>query len=246
MSSHEYKIYRYWSPSGKSYIGQTNQTLNARSGSNGQNYYASTKFFNAIKKYGFEWFKEHREILFDGLFKDEADKLEHDCIIKYDSINNGYNIQTGGSFNINELRAMKPIIGINCQTKKIEYFDSIAEAARQKKLNRRSINKVVNHEKGHKTIGGYVWCSVEEWNSLEDIEKEKLMNTVPVYIMKRSPVICLTTGEKFNSIKEAEKAKHCNNISPCCRGIMHSAGKLPDGTPLKWKYINECGDANVN
>lgn len=36
--SNDYIIYRYWSPSGKSYIGQTCQTLAARSGGVGQQY----------------------------------------------------------------------------------------------------------------------------------------------------------------------------------------------------------------
>ena len=81
-----YVIYRYWSPSGKSYIGQTCQSLSARSGREGQQYWASTKFYNAIKKYGWEWFKNHKEILADGLTEEQADELEHYYIKKYDMI----------------------------------------------------------------------------------------------------------------------------------------------------------------
>ena len=53
-------------------------------------------------------------------------------------------------------------------------------------------------------------------------------------------VICVTTGETFNTIKEAaEKYKvHATNISQCCRGNLRRAGRLPDGTQLEWQYIN--------
>ena len=59
----------------------------------------------------------------------------------------------------------------------------------------------------------------------------------------RSKVICVTTGEKFDSIKEA--SGHYNvtqsNISSCCIGVRKSAGKL-NGTPLKWKYLKDYDD----
>lgn len=51
-------------------------------------------------------------------------------------------------------------------------------------------------------------------------------------------VICLTTGEKFRSIIEASEKYGCNrsDITQCCKGNRKSAGKLPDGTKLTWKY----------
>lgn len=53
-------------------------------------------------------------------------------------------------------------------------------------------------------------------------------------------VTCITTGETFNYIKEAaEKYNICpQGISHCCRGKYKTAGKLPNGTPLQWKYID--------
>jgi rubredoxin len=51
-------------------------------------------------------------------------------------------------------------------------------------------------------------------------------------------VICLTTGEIFKSVKEAVLKHKSWNVSACCRGIRNYAGKLSDGTPLKWKYFN--------
>lgn len=60
----------------------------------GKNYFSSIKFFRAIQKYGWENFTH--EILYENLNKEAANKIERDLIRKYDSINNGYNIQEGG------------------------------------------------------------------------------------------------------------------------------------------------------
>ena len=57
---------------------------------------------------------------------------------------------------------------------------------------------------------------------------------------QRRSVICITTGEVFNTIKDAVKKYkvHATNISQCCRGKVNHTGKLPDGTPLEWRYID--------
>lgn len=237
MSDGKYVIYRYWSPSGKSYIGQTNQTLNNRSGKFGQNYKTSTKFYNAIQKYGFIWFKTHREILQNNLTKEQANNLERYYINYYNSINNGYNIQSGGTFNPAEL-SNKKVVGINCYTKKLEFFDSITLAAIDKGLKRRSINKVVLHEKNHYTIGGYVWVFLNEWNNLSELQKKQIMNIMPQIRNKKRKVVCVTTGEHFESIKQAQQINKCNNIGACCRGVINDAG-IENEKKLYWRYDEE-------
>lgn len=61
---------------------------------------------------------------------------------------------------------------------------------------------------------------------------------------KAKSVICLTTGERFETITEAGKhygIKSFLKISSCCTGKRQHCGKLPDGTPLAWKY-SDTGD----
>lgn len=67
---------------------------------------------------------------------------------------------------------------------------------------------------------------------------------------KNSPfaksVICITTKKIFYTAKEAGEYYKCNrgNISSCCKGKYKTAGKLSDGTPLVWMYLevflNKC------
>ena len=76
---------------GQVYIGQTNNIKNRWKPSAYKN---CIKFYNAIQKYGWDNF-EH-EILANELTLEEANELETKFIIEYDSINNGFNLNTDG------------------------------------------------------------------------------------------------------------------------------------------------------
>lgn len=91
--SKTYIIYKHTSPSGKVYIGQTNQIPELRF-RNGEGYRSSKKFYNAILKYGWKNFKH--EILFTNLNKISADCIETDLIYYYKQIGISYNIADGG------------------------------------------------------------------------------------------------------------------------------------------------------
>lgn len=52
-------------------------------------------------------------------------------------------------------------------------------------------------------------------------------------------VICITTGDIFDCISDASKSYGVHGISNCCRGKYNYAGKLKDGTKLKWMYYKE-------
>lgn len=79
---------------GKVYVGQT-CNLSERWRNNGKNYFNSIKFYNAIKKYGWDNFTH--EVVYSNLNKQAADKLEKELIHKYNSIEEGYNLKEGGS-----------------------------------------------------------------------------------------------------------------------------------------------------
>ena len=84
-------IYKYTSPSGKSYIGQTINSLSQRS-KNGCHYKNSTYFYNAIQKYGFENFKWE---IFGEFPIEELSQNEIEFIKEYNTVVPfGYNIRT--------------------------------------------------------------------------------------------------------------------------------------------------------
>ena len=79
---------------GKKYVGQTIQRPEDR-WHGGANYRQCPKFWNAIKKYGWDNF-EHEVI---PALLEELDFLECEFIKKYDTVNNGYNCESGGNKN---------------------------------------------------------------------------------------------------------------------------------------------------
>lgn len=52
-------------------------------------------------------------------------------------------------------------------------------------------------------------------------------------------IILTNTGEVFNFIKDAVRKYGVKNISGCCTGKIVSAGKMPDGTPMIWRYLED-------
>lgn len=79
---------------GKSYIGQTTSSMESRWKAHLYNK-SKTKFTCALKKYN-EKYWTHK-ILAYADNKEDLDDLEIFFIEKYDTINNGYNIRTGGA-----------------------------------------------------------------------------------------------------------------------------------------------------
>lgn len=91
----KYYIYKHTAPNGKSYIGITSREPEVR-WANGNGYCGQSKFYNAIKKYG--WDNIEHEILFSDLPRDLACQREKEHIRQFDTINNGYNCSTGGEY----------------------------------------------------------------------------------------------------------------------------------------------------
>ena len=97
------------------------------------------------------------------------------------------------------------------------------------------------------------WFTRKEQVTLNDITKERVnklisetgKRTVAIATEKRKKkVMCVTTGEIFNSARDAAKHYNMKDIG----GVSHAAnpnykqktaGKLPDGTKLEWRYIED-------
>lgn len=229
---------------GKVYIGQTKQTLQKRWG-RGSEYSTCTHFYKAIQKYGWDNFQHI--VLECGLNDDEINEKEEYWINYYNSIENGYNIKKGGG-NIPFTEEHKNNISIGLtktcghkviclNTKKI--YDSINSAKKDtgaEHIEKCCLGKL--QSAGRDAEGNaLIWRYIEDYNPEEKIEIKK-------QIRKKTPILCVTTGEIYSSIKEASRQTNIDNgsICKCCNGKRKSAGKTPNGEPMVWQFLDDRED----
>ena len=127
-------VYKYTSPSGKSYIGQTNNVK--RRATEHKNPKSGCRVFNnAIKKYG--WNNFLCEILIDDISINESNYWEEYYIEKYNTLApNGYNLNTGG----------------NSKTPSDDTRIKLKEFQSNKILNEDTKQKISNTLKGHQCL----------------------------------------------------------------------------------------------
>lgn len=95
VKNNKFIVYAHIAPNGKTYVGITSHKNPNRRWQNGQGYRKQKKFYNAILKYGWDNF-EHVIIARD-LPQSLACEFERKLIVHYNSIENGYNVDAGGS-----------------------------------------------------------------------------------------------------------------------------------------------------
>lgn len=184
MELKNYTVYVHGFPDGKKYVGLTKQTCRQRWGSHGQGY-KDQPVYEAILKYG--WDNVTHEV-FTDLTREEAREKEKELILKYDSINNGYNVAKGGDCGGNpwvlftydgkeyiadELAAISPIKGmtghsivnrINCRNKTIE----------------EAINSPIQKRKYKVEYNGkyYTFKELEQLTSVEGLTAKKIRDRI--------------------------------------------------------------------
>jgi group I intron endonuclease len=238
----KWSVYIHTSPSGKAYIGITCDIKHRWRG-NGSGYKGSTRIWYAILKYGFDNFKH--DILYRGLTKAEAEKKEIELIKQYNSTDErfGYNLQQGGKIRLlteesrkklsDSLKGHKVDMDLimrlaEQKSKQVvcietgQTFKSIQEAADEVGVLRTTISKVINGK--IETAGGYHWAIKGQEDTV--VIKKRLY-----YNNKK--VLCIDTGEVFDSVSEAGREKKLNRkaIANNCNGISKTAGGF------KWAYI---------
>ena len=232
-------IYRHWIINDKgilkSYIGQTIESKpQKRWGLNGKGYIGkkdekTTRFANAIRKYGWDNF-EHEVIgIVEAETKEQLvldlDEWEKYYIWLYDSFYNGYNLTTGGTngkvhSEDTKAKISKSHIGKTHteETKqKLSYIlsqRSGEECAMYGKKHSEEAKQKMSKAKKGKYTGENNWCS--------------------------KPVICVDTKEVFANVNCAKIKYPKGNITACCIGETISAGKHPEtGQRLHWMYLKE-------
>ena len=106
--------------------------------------------------------------------------------------------------------------------------DTISEETRQK-ISKSNTGKHPSEE------------SRKKMSEAQKGEKHRLYGKFGKDHNSSKPVICLTTGQVFYGISEAGRITGIDLtcISKVCLGKRKSAGKLPDGTKLRWKFVKD-------
>lgn len=235
---------------GKIYIGQTGQKPEKR-WDNGRGYETSTRFYNAILKYGWDGF-EHI-ILYSNLTQEEANLIEEQLIAQYHSQDDkyGYNIKAGGA-NRHHTEETKRKIGaanhIALQGNKwsedqrqliSEMFKGEGNPFYGKHHSEETKLKISENRKGKCAGENHPFYGQRHTEaSLQKMSKNRQGKG-------GKKVMCINTGEVFDCMMDAARwcgLKTSCSIGQVCNntGKQKTAGKHPiTKEPLQWKFINE-------
>ena len=209
----------------KKYIGQSKDIQRRCHPSN---YKGSIKFYNAIQKYGWDSFTQ--EILANDLTRDEANFLEEQYIQYFNTVEDGYNIKSGGQNNYYSEDSKKKMSD-SCKTKRKiicvetqKIFDSAMEIERE--LFYKNTNIIACCKNKNVTAYGYHWQYLEDFLNQKQPKKDARMRAV----------YCLEKDETFISAAEASRQTGVPrpNITKCCQGQLKTAGGY------HWYYATEC------
>lgn len=166
MTNDKYYVYMHVSPSGKRYIGITQNYL--KRWRNGLGYWNNKYFYNAIQKYGWDNF-EHI-IIAENLTLHDAEKMEIELIAKYKTTDGafGYNHAKGGKVN----RGYK--LSEETRKKLSESHRGLTSGFKGKSLSKEQKEKISNLLKGKYTGENSYWYG--KHRSEETKEKIKKAN----------------------------------------------------------------------
>ncbi len=244
-----YKVYVHINKiNNKVYVGLTRQSCEER-WRDGKGYKTQEKFYRAIQKYG--WNNFEHIILFDNLTEEEASQKEIELIQYYDSYNNGYNSDLGGS-TINHspetLEKMRQSmlgkrhtqetkdkisqskndekVSVLCIETQIIY-QSLADAEKATGIDKSTICKCCQGI--NLSAGGFTWRYADK--DKYELFKSTIENRKN---KAQKAVICLDTNKVYSSVTEAAQDTNsdASNIAKVCRG------KYKQTNGLRWKYIN--------
>ena len=200
----------------KSYIGSSTKSLDTRKkdhlkkSKKGKSY----DFQQAIATYGPEAFKW--EQIDTAITIDELAQKEKECIIKYDTKENGYNRDSGGGIKKTVYQYSKG------DGKLVGQYNSLQSAGNAVSAVKSTIGKACNGKS--KTCNGFVWSYSSTFpKDINDIRKKVVFQLT-------------LEGEfitEYKSVSEASKLTGCNktSIAKTCRDERKSCGGF------SWKYL---------
>lgn len=221
-------VYRYISPSGKSYIGQTCRSLRERAGGQGSGYKTCTIFYSALQKYGIENFKV--EIL-EEVELVKIDDREKYYIHFYETIvPNGYNVQPGGKDNYyKRKRKTTPIVEYDLQGNFLKNYESVSAAAQEKGCLYQTIESVLSRNYNHYKGSIFRYLDEEPPSPVKDFRTSgRLVGQFSL----DGKFIAQFPSANFAARSIGKNSNAGRNIRSVCTGERLSA------YGFKWKYLD--------
>lgn len=184
-------IYKYTSPSGKSYIGKTIYSQKERAGKNGEKYKGCTAFYNAIQKYG--WNNFSYDILEECVNEKLGEREAYYISYFNTQVPNGYNVRDESP---NCRTWSKTVYQFSQDGVLLKEYDSLTEAAHDNKCSIASLSEVCTGRK--QTCLGYVWVYQPIFPGFKKNHRNKI-----VYQF----------DEQGNLIREFETVKNAANFN---------------------------------
>lgn len=226
-------IYLYKSPSNKCYVGQTINEMSRKSAFRSKTKsYGNAKIDNARKKYGPSKFKY--TVLYTIISNTEKDlKIWLDCIevqmiAKYDSIMNGYNIQTGGkSLSTNDKELISKRLKEYYKTHSNPFSGRKHSSESKLILSKLAIKRMENSEKKYGDNHDKSW-------------KEYLRDKSSKAVLQLNKI----TGELIREYPSAAEAARClgnpkmfSDISKACwYAIDNTKRRVVSAGGYKWRF----------
>lgn len=221
MSEQTYCIYKHTSPSGKSYIGQTNNYKRRCSAHNGP-VNGCRIFFNAIKKYG--WGNFTHEILEDGLTLEDANIRESYYISEYNTLSpDGYNLKDGGNVSTFS-QETKELMSKKATGRKLTGDTKLKIAAQKIGIAR---NESTRKKISESSIGRKSSDDVKIAQSIRMKEKWESNSELRIELSERNKATKRTDETRLLMSKSAKA-----NITPELRDIASERMKLRYQNPI--------------
>lgn len=216
----------------KTYIGITSRLNPEYRWRKGEGYSTQTKFYRAIKKYGWENF-DHI-IIESDLSKTEAIHLEKQLIRQLDTIKNGYNVDEGGS---SSTQNKKAIYMIDKSKNILAEFSCAEEVARELGLDISSVTTCCNSPQKRLTAGGRIFCYKDNYDTFVVRDKKPHPNSKKLYKVSNTGQIIAT----YDSIQQAAKLNNlsASHITACCKGTRNSIGGY------FWSYADQIDSLTI-
>lgn len=235
---------------GKIYIGQSKHIKQRWSEHKKElkaNKHANSYLQRSWNKYGEEKFSH---VILEECAESVLDDREKYYIELYKSFDSdfGYNLTDGGGRNKNVSMHTRKLLsemnsGVNHPNRKEvvcletgEIFISISDAANSIGVDYSAITRCCNGLTG--TVKNLHWLFYEDYINKSQIELNEILKKQN---LRNRKVVCINTGEIFQSIKDAHKRTgvNANTIGQCCSGRRKKAGFDKDGNPQIFVYYDD-------